>query len=80
LATKQQWAEMFRNYEAIARGMVALREMLELPRKDKKDAQAVLLHDFACQALGWSRSTPDRFGAAMNEEKDLFAHGENQKC
>ena len=49
---------MFRNYEAIARGLVALREMLELPRKDEKEAQAVWPHDFVHQALGWFAINP----------------------
>ena len=38
MATKQQWMEMSRHYEALAQGLVALHVRLELLRQENEKA------------------------------------------
>ncbi|MBV9182560.1 MAG: hypothetical protein JO356_14710 [Acidobacteria bacterium] len=56
MATKQQWTEVFRNYEALARGMVVLREMLELRRQNNEQPTGSFV--FACEVLRWFDANP----------------------
>ena len=56
MATKQQWAEMFRQYEALAVGLVALREMLELRRRNNE--QPIGSFVFAGEVLRWFDANP----------------------
>ncbi|MBV9294534.1 MAG: hypothetical protein JO145_03100 [Acidobacteriaceae bacterium] len=56
MATKLQWVEVFRNYEASARGMVALRETLELRREENE--QPTGLFSFARAAWRWFEINP----------------------
>ena len=56
MASKQQWAEVLRNYEAIAQGMVTLRETLELRRQENEQPSG--LFSFARAAWRWFEINP----------------------
>ncbi|MBV9294291.1 MAG: hypothetical protein JO145_01870 [Acidobacteriaceae bacterium] len=56
MATKLQWAEVFQSYEALAQGLVAQHEQLELQRQ--ADQRLTGLFTFIHQALGWFAANP----------------------
>ena len=56
MATKQQWAEVFRNHEVRAQAMIVLHGRLELLRQNNE--QPTGLFSFARQAVRWFELNP----------------------